>query len=161
MATERLNDIWLIGATWWHGCRELLLRDNWFCKAMAVSQAFIFHFKFYRILHFAVCQLLCWVFLLLIILERRCTVFVGLRCDYGTMLACIQSLLCRLGKVAVIFVVQFLLWRQGVWSILALQLVWQGTCLSCGTAYFFMAGRWHDDSLYGEVMACISRTGLA
>ena len=30
---------------------------------MAVSQAFIFHFKFYSILHFAVCQLLCWAFL--------------------------------------------------------------------------------------------------
>ena len=28
------------------GCRELLLQDNCFCKAMAVSQAFIFHFKF-------------------------------------------------------------------------------------------------------------------
>ena len=30
---------------------------------MAVSQAFIFHFKCYSILHFAVCQLLCWAFL--------------------------------------------------------------------------------------------------
>ena len=63
MATERLNDVWLIGATWWQGCHELLLRDNCFCKAMAVSQAFIFHFKCYSILHFAVCQLLCWAFL--------------------------------------------------------------------------------------------------
>ena len=27
------------------GCGELLLQDNCFCKAMAVSQAFIFHFK--------------------------------------------------------------------------------------------------------------------
>ena len=34
------------------------------CKAMAVSQAFIFQFKCYSILHFAVCQLLCWAFLL-------------------------------------------------------------------------------------------------
>ena len=33
------------------------------CKAMAVSQAFIFHFKCYSILHFAVCQLLRWHFL--------------------------------------------------------------------------------------------------
>ena len=32
-------------------------------KAMAVSQAFIFHFKCYSILHFVVCQLLCWAFL--------------------------------------------------------------------------------------------------
>ena len=30
---------------------------------MAVSQAFIFHFKCYSILYFAVCQLLCWAFL--------------------------------------------------------------------------------------------------
>ena len=30
---------------------------------MAVSQAFIFHFKFYSILHLAVRQLLCWAFL--------------------------------------------------------------------------------------------------
>ena len=64
MATERLNDVWLVGTTWWQGCHELLLRDNCFCKAMAVSQAFIFHFKCYSILHFAVCQLLCWAFLL-------------------------------------------------------------------------------------------------
>ena len=28
---------------------------------MAVSQAFIFHFKCYSILHFAVCQLLCFL----------------------------------------------------------------------------------------------------
>ena len=37
------------------------------CKGMTVSQAFIFHFKCYSILHFAVCQLvcqlLCWAFL--------------------------------------------------------------------------------------------------
>ena len=45
MATERLNDVWLGGTTWWQGCGELLLQDNCFCKAMAVSQAFIFHFK--------------------------------------------------------------------------------------------------------------------
>ena len=31
---------------------------------MAVSQAFIFHFKCYSILRFAVCQLLRWAFLL-------------------------------------------------------------------------------------------------
>ena len=55
---------WLIDATLWQGCGELLLQDNCFCKAMAVSQAFIFHFKCYSILHFAVCQLLCWAFLL-------------------------------------------------------------------------------------------------
>ena len=64
MVTERLNDVRLVGATWWQGCRELLLRDNCFCKA--ISQAFIFHlkkFKCYSILHFAVCQLLCCAFL--------------------------------------------------------------------------------------------------
>ena len=63
MATERLN-VWLVGTTWWQGCGELLLHDNCFSKAMAVSQAFIFHFKCYSILHFAVCQFLCWAFLL-------------------------------------------------------------------------------------------------
>ena len=30
---------------------------------MIVSQAFIFHFKCYSILHFAICQLVCWAFL--------------------------------------------------------------------------------------------------
>ena len=40
------------------------------CKGMSVSQAFIFHFKWYSLLHFAVCQLLCWAFLLAKILER-------------------------------------------------------------------------------------------
>ena len=40
MATQILNDVWMIGATWWQGCRELLLRDNCFCNAMAVSQVF-------------------------------------------------------------------------------------------------------------------------
>ena len=34
------------------------------CKGMAVSQALIFHFKWYSLLHFAVWQLLCWAFLL-------------------------------------------------------------------------------------------------
>ena len=33
------------------------------CKAMAVSQVFIFHFNCYSLLHFAVYQLLCWAFL--------------------------------------------------------------------------------------------------
>ena len=64
MATERLKDFWLVGTTWWQGCGALLLQDNCFCKAMAVSQAFIFHFKCYSILHFAVCQLLCSAFFL-------------------------------------------------------------------------------------------------
>ena len=35
---------------------------------MAVSQAFIFHFKCYSILHFAVCQLPCWAFLFKLLL---------------------------------------------------------------------------------------------
>ena len=47
--------------------RQLLLQGygciSSVCKAMAVSQAFMFHFKCYSILHFAVCQLLCWAFL--------------------------------------------------------------------------------------------------
>ena len=34
------------------------------CKGMAVSQTFIFHFKWYSLLHFALCQILCWAFLL-------------------------------------------------------------------------------------------------
>ena len=38
------------------------------CKGMAVSRALIFHFKCYSILHFAICQLLCWAFLLLSLL---------------------------------------------------------------------------------------------
>ena len=33
------------------------------CKGMAVSQAFIFHFKWYSLLPFAICQLLGWAFL--------------------------------------------------------------------------------------------------
>ena len=33
------------------------------CKGMAAYQAYIFHFKWYSLLHFAVCQLLCWAFL--------------------------------------------------------------------------------------------------
>ena len=41
----------------------MLLQDNCFCKAMTVSQAFIFQFKCYHILHFAICQLLCWAYL--------------------------------------------------------------------------------------------------
>ena len=47
------------------------LRDNCFCKAMTVSQAFIFHFKCYIILHFAVCQLLCWAFLSIIMWTNK------------------------------------------------------------------------------------------
>ena len=45
----------------------LQIRRRWIkwrpCKAMTVFQAFIFRFKCYSILHFAVCQLLCWAFL--------------------------------------------------------------------------------------------------
>ena len=38
------------------------MTDKWRpCKGMAVSQAFIFHFKWYSLLHFAVCQLQCWL----------------------------------------------------------------------------------------------------
>ena len=33
------------------------------CKGTAISQAFIFHIKYYSILHFAVCQLLGWALL--------------------------------------------------------------------------------------------------
>ena len=33
------------------------------CKGMAVSQAFMFHVKWYSLLHFALCQHLCWDFL--------------------------------------------------------------------------------------------------
>ena len=49
-------------------CRSLLQiglhiprwRTKWVpCKGLTVSQAFIFHFKCYSILHFVVCQLLC------------------------------------------------------------------------------------------------------
>ena len=42
-----------MSATWLQGCRELLLRDNCFCKAMAVSRAFIFHLKCSRISPYA------------------------------------------------------------------------------------------------------------
>ena len=74
METERLNNVWLVGATWWQGCRELLLHDNCFCKAMAVSQAFIFQFKCYSILHFAVCQLQYWAFFVIdIIIQINAT----------------------------------------------------------------------------------------
>ena len=50
---------------------RLRLQDNCFCKAMAVSQAFIFHFKCYSILHFAVCRLLCWAFLVFVLIDNR------------------------------------------------------------------------------------------
>ena len=36
------------------------------CKCVAVSQAFLFHFKWYSLLHFAACQLLCVAFLIYI-----------------------------------------------------------------------------------------------
>ena len=32
MATERLNDVWLVGTTWWQGSGELLLQDNCFWR---------------------------------------------------------------------------------------------------------------------------------
>ena len=72
MATERLNDVWLVGTIRWKGCGELLLQDNCFYKVIAVSQAFIFHFMCYSILHFVVCQLLCWAFLLFIVPWTLC-----------------------------------------------------------------------------------------
>ena len=87
MATERLNNVWLIGATWWQGYRELLLWDNCFYKAMAVSQAFIFHFKWYNILHFAVYQLLCWAFLFCYLISFRMNAlliyFCSILCLFG------------------------------------------------------------------------------
>ena len=54
------------------------------CKCMAVSQAFIFHIKWYSLLHSAVCQLLCWTFLLLLppmlsimLMRNHVTLFLG------------------------------------------------------------------------------------
>ena len=41
------------------------------CKGMAVSQAFIYYFKWYSLLHFAVCQLLCWAFLFYLTFEAK------------------------------------------------------------------------------------------
>ena len=47
------------------------------CNGMDVSQAFIFHFKCYSILHFAVCQLLAWTFLSVLCLHRCSCSFAG------------------------------------------------------------------------------------
>ena len=56
---REVNDVWLVGAKLRHGCRELLLQDNCFCKAMAVSQAFIFNFKCYSIAYDTVLYFYC------------------------------------------------------------------------------------------------------
>ena len=57
---------------------------------MAVSQAFIFHFKYYSILHFAVCQLLCWAFLLCFVTvcdrKKKCHQKLGL--NLCTLIVC-------------------------------------------------------------------------
>ena len=95
MVTERLNDVWLVGTTWWQGCGELLLQDNCFCKAMAVSQALIFHFKCYSILHFAVCQLLCWAFLLSTKLSWKCSWFFLISDWDLTLLTYQMSYICQ------------------------------------------------------------------
>ena len=42
---------------------------------MAVSQAFIFHFEWYSLLHFAVCQLLCWDLLLIVLISCKLIIF--------------------------------------------------------------------------------------
>ena len=42
----------------------LSLPSSKIADKMGAVQAFIFYFKCYSILHFAVCQLLCWPFLL-------------------------------------------------------------------------------------------------
>ena len=48
------------------------MADKWRpCKGVAVSQAFIFYFKWYSLLHFAVCQLLCWAFLFYIYISEQ------------------------------------------------------------------------------------------
>ena len=47
----------------------------------SISVAFIFHFKCYSILHFAVCQLLCSAFLLLGEFGDFASVDVGVNCD--------------------------------------------------------------------------------
>ena len=63
ISCSSLTQIWLQIPRW---------RTKWRpCKAMDGSQAFIFHFKCYSILHFAVCPLLRWSFLLLIFSEWK------------------------------------------------------------------------------------------
>ena len=56
------------------------------CKGMAVSQAFIFHFKWFSLLYFAVCQFLCWAFLLIIDTDRitpaNIAVIAGANCTF-------------------------------------------------------------------------------
>ena len=53
------------------------------CKGIDVSQTFIFHFKWYSLLHFAVCQLLCWT-LLFVQSFMRFGIFVGAqRCFFS------------------------------------------------------------------------------
>ena len=56
ISCRSLTQIQLQITRWLTKCRP--------CKAIAISQAFIFNFKCYRILYFAVCQLLRWPLLL-------------------------------------------------------------------------------------------------
>ena len=82
-----------MGTTWWQGCGELLLQDNCFCKVMAVSQEFIFYFKCYSILHFAVGQLLCWAFLLSLSLVKH-SAFLCVHYNSAHALTCACVIVC-------------------------------------------------------------------
>ena len=58
------------------------------CKGMAVSQAFMFHVNWYSLLHFAVCQLLCWAFLLCLSLYTECSVYQYMVCNVDDYVNC-------------------------------------------------------------------------
>ena len=47
------------------------MADKMACKGMAVSQAFIIHFKWYSLLHFVICKLLGWAFLFSSVFSRE------------------------------------------------------------------------------------------
>ena len=49
MGTEGLNDVWLVGTTWWQGCGELLLQDNCFCKTTASARLWLYLKRLYFI----------------------------------------------------------------------------------------------------------------
>ena len=138
------------------------------CKAMTVSQAFIFHFKCYSILHFAVCQLLCWAFLLLI-LPMLCWLYWAVlawrvhveQFWHGVSMLSSSGMACQCWTV--------MAWRQGmlVLAMLCLLAMLNSSGMAC-SCWTVLAWRvhveqfWHGVSMldsYG--MACPCWTVMA
>ena len=74
----RINNVAsVLHAVKYVGAAIMRWRTKWWpCKGMAVSQAFIFHFKWYSLLHFAVCQLPCWAFLFCLTISLILTSYI-------------------------------------------------------------------------------------